>query len=79
MFVFSDDLQWCEENAKDLGFSYASKVVYVTGNTGQNSYLDMQLMSMCEGIVMSNSAFCYLAALMNQRLQLYINPTRREV
>lgn len=79
LFVFSDDLQWCEENAKDLGFSYASKVVYVTGNTGQNSYLDMQLMSMCEGIVMSNSAFCYLAALMNQRLQLYINPTRREV
>lgn len=79
LFVFSDDLQWCQEHAKDLGFDYASKVVYVEGNTGQNSYVDMQLMSMCEGMVLSNSAFCYLAALMNQRLQLYKNPTRREV
>ena len=79
LFVFSDDLQWCQEHAKDLGFDYASKVVYVEGNTGQNSYVDMQLMSMCEGMVLSNSAFCYLAALMNQRLQVYKNPTRREV
>ena len=79
LFVFSDDLQWCQEHAKDLGFDYASKVVYVEGNTGQNSYVDMQLMSMCEGMVLSNSAFCYLAALMNQRLKFYKNPTKREL
>ena len=79
LFVFSDDLEWCQENAKDLGLEYAKEVVYVSGNKGQNSYLDMQLMGMCKGMVMSNSAFCYLAALMNQRLELYINPTRREV
>lgn len=79
LFVFSDDLQWCQEHAKDLGFDYASKVVYVEGNTGRNSYVDMQLMSMCEGMVLSNSAFCYLAALMNHRLKVYKNPTRRDV
>lgn len=79
LFVFSDDLEWCRANASDLGFSYADKVVYVSGNTKENSYLDMQLMSLCEGIVMSNSAFCYLAALMDKRLKFYTNPTHREV
>lgn len=79
LFVFSDDLEWCRANASDLGFSYADKVIYVSGNTNRNSYLDMQLMSLCEGMIMSNSAFCYLAALMNKRLRLYTNPTNREV
>lgn len=79
LFVFSDDLEWCKEHAKDLGLTYTDKVVYVSGNTKENSYIDMQLMSMCESIVMSNSAFCYLASLMNKRLKLYTNPTHREV
>ena len=79
LFVFSDDLEWCRANASELGFSYADKVIYVSGNTKEYSYLDMQLMSLCEGIVMSNSAFCYLAALMDKRLKLYTNPTQREV
>lgn len=79
LFVFSDDLEWCREHAQELGLSYADKIVYVSGNTKENSYIDMQLMSMCENLVMSNSAFCYLAALMNKRLKLYTNPTHREV
>lgn len=78
-FVFSDDLDWCEEHAKELGLHFAPKTVYVSGNTGTNSYLDLQLMSMCQGLIMSNSAFCYLAALMNKRLAFYLNPTQREV
>ena len=79
LFVFSDDLEWCEAHAKELGLNYADKIVYVSGNNKENSYLDMQLMSMCESMIMSNSAFCYLAALMNTRLKLYTNPTQREV
>ena len=79
LFVFSDDLNWCQTHAKELGFDHAGKIIYVTGNTKENSYLDLQLMSMCQGIVMSNSAFCYLAALMNNRLKLIMNPTNREV
>lgn len=79
LFVFSDDLEWCRANASELGFSYADNVVYVSGNTKENSYLDMQLMSLCDGIIMSNSAFCYLAALMNKRLKMYSNPTHREI
>ncbi len=79
VFVFSDDLPWCQEHAKELGLHYAKEVVYVSGNTGQNSYIDMQLMSMCQGMIISNSAFSYLAALMNNRLSFYANPTSREI
>jgi len=79
LFVFSDDLEWCRQNAKELGLTYASKIVYVSGNTKENSYLDMQLMSMCKGMILSNSAFCYLAALMNKNLKMYLNPTNREI
>lgn len=79
LFVFSDDLDWCRQHAKDLGFHYAKDVVYVFGNTGENSYIDMQLMSMCQGMIISNSAFSYLAALMNERLKFYANPTSREI
>ena len=79
LYVFSDDIEWCRQNATNLGFSYASDVVYVEGNTNGNNYIDLQLMSMCEGIVMSNSAFCYLAALLDKRLKVHITPTNREV
>ncbi|MBQ7833100.1 MAG: alpha-1,2-fucosyltransferase [Lachnospiraceae bacterium] len=79
LFVFSDDLNWCREHAKELGLDLAKDVVYVEGNTGQNSYIDMQLMSMCQGMIISNSAFSYLAALMNNRLTFYANPTSREI
>lgn len=79
LFVFSDDLNWCREHSKELGLQRAKEVVYVSGNTGQNSYIDMQLMSMCPGMIISNSAFSYLAALMNERLTFYTNPTSREI
>ena len=79
LYVFSDDIEWCRQNSTNLGFSYASDVVYVEGNTNGNNYIDLQLMSMCEGIVMSNSAFCYLAALLDKRLKVHITPTNREV
>ena len=79
VYVFSDDLNWCQEHTAELGLDDVSKVVYVSGNTGENSYLDMQLMSMCEGSIVGNSAFCYLAALMNQRLKVYMNLTKREI
>lgn len=79
LFVFSDDLEWCREHAKELGFDRVPQIVYVSGNTGENSYIDMQLMSMCEGMIISNSAFSYLAALMNKKLKFYANPTHREI
>ena len=79
-FIFSDDLEWCQENEEALGISLARDAVYVKGNTGENSFRDLQLLAMCKGMIMSNSAFCYLAALLNSNLSYCINPsTNRKV
>lgn len=79
LFVFSDDVEWCKKSAADLGFHYFQDVVFVEGNIAGNNYIDLYLMSLCEGLVMSISAFCYLAALLNRRLKFVCNPTEREV
>jgi len=74
LFVFSDDIPWCRDNAEALGLTLAKDVVYVEGNMGGSNYIDMQLMTLCKGMILSNSAFCYLAALMSDSLKYYINP-----
>ena len=78
-FVFSDDTDWCKANEEALGFDLAPRTVYVTGNGHGKNYIDAQLMSMCRGLIMSSSTFCYFAALMDRDLKFWINPTNREV
>lgn len=73
-FVFSDDLKWCRENYESLGLDLANRIEFVEGNIKSDSYKDLQLMSMCKGIIMSNSAFCYLAAMLNKNLDICIEP-----
>ena len=80
--VFSDDIDWCKDHFRELGLDMAGdRIVFVTGNEGADSYVDMQLMSMCEGMILANSAFSYFAALYNNRKdKAIINPLRfREV
>lgn len=78
-FVVSDDILWCQENEKKLGFNLAKETTYISGNMNGKDYIDMQLLSMCRGMIMSNSSFCYLAALLDQNLEFVVNPTDREV
>lgn len=78
-FIFTDDLAWCKENAEISGFNLSADTTYITGNTNGKNYIDLQLLSMCRGIIMSNSSFCYLAALLSNQLQFAINPTDREI
>lgn len=73
-FVFSDDIPWCRNHADELGLSLAKEVIFVEGNVGGANYIDMQLMAMCKGLLLSNSSFSYLAALLNPNLKFYINP-----
>ncbi|MDR0221872.1 MAG: alpha-1,2-fucosyltransferase, partial [Lachnospiraceae bacterium] len=74
--VFSDDIPWCKENYHELGLNIAGeRLVFVNGNEGENSYIDMVLMSRCRGMILANSAFSYFAALYNARPdKLIINP-----
>lgn len=79
LFVFSDDPAWCREHREALGFDLPHETVIVEGNQGPEAFRDLQLMTSCEGMCLSNSAFCYLAALLNTRKSFVINPTRRQI
>ena len=78
-FVFSDDITWCKENKEALGLNVFENAVFIEGNVQGKNYIDMQLMSRCKGMILSNSAFCYLAALLNTEKQACLNTTAREV
>lgn len=78
-FVFSDDIVWCQEKAEELGLHLTDGTVYITGNVNGKNYVDLQLLSMCRGIIMSGSCFCYLAALLNEGLQFVVNPFGYEI
>lgn len=60
LFIFSDDINWVKEN---LRLPY--ECVYVTNNTGDKSYEDMRLMSMCKHNVIANSSFSWWGAWLN--------------
>lgn len=51
-FIFSDDMNWCRLNFKDLKNAY-----FVENNRGLDSYLDMILMSNCKHNINANSTF----------------------
>lgn len=59
-YVFSDEVEWVKENF-DFG-----NVKFVNWNAGSNSYLDMQLMSLCRHQIIANSTFSWWAAWLNQ-------------
>ena len=79
VFVFSDDITWCKENQTEMGLDVFGEMVFVEENINGKNYIDLQLMSLCEGMILSNSAFCYLAALLNTRRKIVVNPTKRKV
>lgn len=62
-FIFSDDLQWCKDN---LEFETKTQIFYISGNDGNNSYIDMQLMSYCQHNIIANSSFSWWAAWLNE-------------
>lgn len=59
-FIFSDDADFVKEE-----FKWINDKVVITGNSGDLSYRDMQLMSMCKYNIIANSTFSQWAALLN--------------
>lgn len=70
-YVFSDDIPWCKQNCNALGLGLSPNVTYIEGNIQGKNYIDLQLMSMCQIMIINRSAFGYLAMLLNDRLDYF--------
>jgi hypothetical protein len=60
LFVFSDDIPWCQEN-----FKPSFKTHYIDHNNSDNNYEDMRLMSLCNHNIIANSSFSWWGAWLN--------------
>lgn len=63
--VFSDDIQWCKDNLKEIVGNI--EIEYVDWNKGSNSFRDMQLMTYCKHNIIANSSFSWWGAWLGQR------------
>ncbi|MHB8066213.1 MAG: alpha-1,2-fucosyltransferase [Ruminiclostridium sp.] len=78
-FIFSDDIKWCKDNFENLGLD---KVPYQITFGEQNrrpndNQCDMKLMSMCDILLLNNSVYGYMAALLNDKPEkIIINPIK---
>lgn len=63
-YIFSDDLEWVKNNICLLmgNDNFNDRVTFVDGNRGENSYLDMFLMSQCRHHIIANSTFSWWGA-----------------
>lgn len=64
-YVFSDDIDWCKKNQKDLGLTEGENVYFIDWNTGNKSFRDMQLMSLCKHNIIPVSTFSWWASYLN--------------
>jgi hypothetical protein len=70
-FVFSDDGEYCKKLFEPLKIDYT----VVQGNIGENSFRDMQLMSLCRHNIIANSTFSFWGAFLNKNSnKLVIGP-----
>jgi hypothetical protein len=71
-FIFSDDIVWVKNNLKMV---FPSE--YVDCNQENQSYIDMQLMSMCKHNIVANSSFSWWGAWLNLNLgKIVITPKK---
>ena len=79
LYVFSDDIEWCKQNCEAMGLNRFKDLVFVEGNMGEKSYIDMQLMKNCNIMIVGNSSFAFLAALLNQRKRFIVNYSGKKI
>lgn len=77
-FIFSEDLSWCQKHERELGLDKVrSRVLYIVGNTGIHSYIDMYLMSLGKICIPTPiSSFSYVAALISETMEKCIDIPR---
>ena len=76
IYVFSDDIPWCRANAETLGLLQAGRenLVYISHNTGDNSFRDMQLLTFCKVIIGQQGGFARMAYVLSRNSEMFITP-----
>lgn len=59
-FIFSNDIDWCKNN-----LNLRNQTYYIDWNKGEESYRDMQLISLCKHNIIPNSSFSWWGAWLN--------------
>lgn len=67
---FSDDAEYVRQTYN------LPNMVVVDWNKGEDSFIDMYLMSKCKNMILANSTFSYWAAMFNKDKKTVICPTR---
>jgi hypothetical protein len=57
ILIFSDDIQWCQENFKQ------KNIIFIEGNY---DYIDLWMMALCNHNIISSSTFSWWGAFLNQ-------------
>lgn len=65
-YIFSDDPKWVLSNLKTIGLNENDVITFVNWNDGKQSYIDMQLMSLCKHNISTNSTFGFWASFLNK-------------
>ena len=60
-YIFSDNIEWCKKE-----FDYLQNAVFVDSNSGDQSYMDLMLMSKCKHNIIANSTFSWWGAWLNE-------------
>lgn len=71
-YIFSNDIAWCQDNL--IGLLPKEGYTIVDWNRGNNSYVDMQLMTCCKSLIIANSSFSWWAAYLNRNNDMIIAP-----
>ena len=72
-FVFSNELDWCKAHAGEMGLDLAAHTTFVEENDSRKDYVDMQLMSMCRGLIHSEtSSFSRAAGWLTRDLEFEV-------
>lgn len=70
-YCFSDDINWMKQN-----LPIPENAVYVNWNKGEDSFIDMFLMSQCKNVIMANSTFSYWATILGVEKNIVYYPQK---
>lgn len=73
-YIFSDDIDFVNKN-----FKFLKRYTIINWNKKDNSYKDMQLMSLCKHNIIANSTFSYWGARLNRNNEKIVIAPKKHV